>query len=167
MLAKLSMSKKLALFDFQWQAEAVSLELQKENIHHEINSVAREYKTVLLGGGDNATEIRVAELDYERSLKAMNRFLSSAMSNAAPNSVDRDEEVSGEKNYLKRVVIFSFLGMFMLPIVFNLVATLNYRQLVLQKNSSKRKLIGLCFLILGWILSLSLLFVLVRTGRSI
>lgn len=136
------MTKKLASFDFQWQAEAVGLELEKEMIRYEIYPVAREYKNILLGGGDSSAEIWVQERHYEKATEVMNEFLAAAKPS--------DQEEDGEKNYLKRVVVFSVLGMIMAPVVFNWVATVNYQKMRQQQNTSSRRMLALFFLIAGW-----------------
>lgn len=139
--------KLLHRFEHSWQAEAASMELDKQNISFRTNTRPREYVAVLTGGAGDSVDIYVDEADHVKASMVLNTFL-------IKNNESISDEPLNEKNYFKRVIIFSIFGMFLLPIIFNWAATANYTLLKKQKVPAFKKAFALAVLMFAWIISL-------------
>ena len=140
------MEKLLYRFDFSWQAHSLEHELTLKNIKSKITFRPREYSAIIVGGSNDAAEIYVAEADFQSAQEILKDYLAR---NAA---VQSDTEPGVEKNYFNRVVIFSLLGIIILPIIFNFAALANYIRLKKQSKPNGSKKIALLILVLGWLI---------------
>lgn len=126
----------------QWEVDGLMAQLSDSGIQGEVVSKAREYTNIITGMGNGSFVIYVRPEDFLR----------------AKNLNPATEIDPPHKNYFKRVVFFSFLATIFFPLVFNVVATINYRMLQRDPTISPlKKWLGLFVLLGGWVLSFMLL----------
>ncbi|MBX3039081.1 MAG: hypothetical protein KF789_00065 [Bdellovibrionaceae bacterium] len=140
--------KKLHRFEQGWMALAVKEQLERKGIEARVVSQPREYTTLVLGGVQDRADLYISERDFISAKHVLDEFL--ADGEGAETSAD---DLPARKNYRKRVVIFSLLG-FLLPLVFNFVATLNFVEMKRRDPPSKWDLWVLLVLMLGWTVAL-------------
>jgi hypothetical protein len=97
--------------------------------------------------GGNAFDVMVDEADHSKANAVVQRFFMSSQS--------QFDEPSGSKNYFRRVIVFSFIGIILLPLVFNWIATLNYISLRKQGPSVGRLVTATVILISCWLIALA------------
>jgi hypothetical protein len=149
------LNKLLYKFDFSWQAGAAAEELQRQGIPTSTISRPREYASIITGGVADPMDIYVSEADHERAAEILNK-----LQNRNALHVVSEDNVGNEKNYFRRVIIFSLFGVISLPLLFNWVASENYKLLRKQKNISVGKQqFALFFLVLGWLIAIVEIFV--------
>lgn len=146
-------SKLLCRYDQAWMAERLLAELSKHHIKYQVISCPREYASVILGGGQDKIEIFVSEYDFNEALKLYNKLNLTLVTTEVTSESASYELKNSDRSYFKKIIFFSFLGALLLPIVFNWVATINYRALRKQSTSLNMNNIALFVLICGWIVA--------------
>lgn len=144
--------KRLHRFEQGWMASAVRDELRRNGIEARMEFRPREYTSILLGGVQDGADLFVDHRDYISAKRIVDSF--HARDEGAP-----DEEIlsaAAPRNYGKRVIIFSLLG-FLLPVVFNLFATMNFLRMSRRDASPGWWTFVFLVLIGGWIFAVSLL----------
>lgn len=142
-----SMSEKLLhRFDHSWQAFAVAQELENHGLKSRSVARAKEYTSLLVGGSEDPVDLFINEAHHQRASEILSQFLSR-------NNVATTKTVD-DKNYFKRTVLFSLFGVLLLPIIFNVAATLNYLELKNQKVSKGKTTFALAVLLITWVISL-------------
>lgn len=148
------MTRKLLLEVNQaWQAEAISSALQDRGIDFEMNQKAKEYSSIISGIDSLTIEIFVDEAKFIQASELLKKISSQSIS-------DSDEQVV-PKNYYRRVIIFSMIGVILLPIIFNIFASINFVQMRDQQVSKMQKWFAGLVLISGWFMAcIMLLYIL-------
>ena len=131
-------------------ALAMKDELRSKGIDSRVASPPREYTSILLGGVQDGADLYISERDFISARRILDAFL--ARGRTEP--FDGDEKPA-PKNHAKRVIIFSLLG-FLLPVVFNFFATMNFIEMKRKKSPSKWDGLVLLILIAGWAMALVL-----------
>lgn len=147
--------KVIAVTDFEWQAQAIVNHLATAGIKTQLVYKAREYVSVLLGSGSRNFQVHlVNENDRERAEQELKRMELAAVP---------DEESSAPVSplgVLKKLTVFSAIGVVMLPVVFNLAATFQLVKLWRANATGVQKFLGLTICILGWLMAGALLWTL-------
>lgn len=152
--------KYLRSFDNAWQAEAFGQELEKIGIRYRIAPRAREYTTVLLGGSQDVVDMFVNEHRHALALQTLAEMLEAG----TPLPASSQEP---NRDYFKRIIFLSVLGVCLMPLVFNWAATSNYLLFRKQNPSSKRHAIAVSVLIISWISAIGELGLLLSTLKVI
>lgn len=135
---------------WEWQAQLIANALTEARVPHDIRSIPREYSSVVTGViGDNFG-IYVDEPQVQVARKIIGEMV--PQDSTSPEHSTTQAPIT-TKNYFRRTIILSLMGIVVLPIVFNVLSVLSYRKLLLQEKSSSRKQIALAFVVLGWIFS--------------
>jgi hypothetical protein len=139
--------KLLFQFEHSWQADLFVAELESIDIKPFVVAQARDYATISTGNPNTQSRIYVNQTDYIRAKMALDKFLAIGAQETASNE-------PAPKDHFKRVIVFSMLGFVVLPIVFNLYATLDFLALKKQKPSFTKLVFALSFLLGGWAVAL-------------
>ncbi len=144
------MSKKL-LFQFEhtWQAELLAHELKAAGIEALLSPQSKAYSELVTGNTFNATNIFVDESDFVQAQSILEKFKS------VQSRLDSSPELI-EKNYFKRVIVFSALGLVSLPIVFNWIAFQNFVLFKKQNPSWPRLAFAATVLVFGAIAAIAI-----------
>lgn len=142
----------LYTFDFSWQAELLAHELESQNINAHLIFKPREYSQIIAGVVGDATEVFVMADQLAEAQKYLQSFLRDK-NDQNDQSIQESQpvelmKVEDSSRFVSRVIIFSLLSLTMLPIVFNVVATINFKKI--DKTYPKYKWV-LLVLILGWL----------------
>jgi len=141
---------KLAEFDQPWQAELVISELKNLNIETSFDTKTREYTSIVLGGLSQKCTLYVDEGNFPQAKAAYDQIISSHSKSNEGEPITR--------NYFKRVVIFSILGLIVLPIVFNIAATFNIPRLLSSPTTTGKKMFAVVVWLSCWAVSLIEIF---------
>lgn len=147
------MKKKLCFFDHTWQAEMLLSELHVNEINAEAILKPREYISIITGMSHSPTEIYVEEKDLARAEKLLQHFLNKNNSKIYLVGENNSADSTTSDKYYKRVIFFSLSSIVFLPLIFNLVALINYKELLKYPHTTKMKSISLAALIMGLFLS--------------
>lgn len=153
------MNKKLYLFDHSWQADIFMSELRQQDIASEATQKPREYNSIITGLSETPTEVYVCESDFFEAEKLLQKFLSR---NNSPLRLITDDDLAHETSnkYYKRILFFSLGGAFVLPIIFNAVAYLNYLELLKRPHTIRMKYVSLSALCSGIVIALFAIYAL-------
>lgn len=150
---------KLAELDQPWQAELVISELKTLNIEARADTKTREYTSILLGGLSQKCTLYVDEGNFLQAKALYDQIISSH------SKSNEGEPIT--QNYFKRVIIFSLLGIIVLPIVFNIAATLNIPRLLSSPINTGKKMFTVVVWLSCWVFSLiEVLYILLRLGMA-
>ena len=136
----------LQTFEFSFQATQMAQQLESAGIEYELRPRVREYASVVAGGSNNAVDLFVRLEQFTKAKSVLDQAYKDLKQEA-----DSDHQEEIPRNYFKRVLIFSCLGIIFLPVIFNLAATQNFFQLRKQPASGTKLMIASAFLIGGWI----------------
>ena len=147
------MKQLLAKFDNNWQADAVKNLLSERQIaYYEIKS-SREYVSILTGIGQGFTELYVdadqlsdAKSIYEGYRKATSLHLVST------DQISEQKDARPQE-YYRKVVFLSLASLILFPILFNLIATWNFKLLWNNKIEQHRRVSAVLVLVACWLLA--------------
>lgn len=145
--------KLLRQFEHSWQAQIALEELEAINIKSRVETRPREYSSILLGGANDSVRIFVDEYDFIRAADCVDKSLSRDVDGLEDSVNDLGNPGVEDKpvtNYFKRVILFSIMGILILPLVFNFVATMNYLKLNKESSSFFLKSLALAFVLITW-----------------
>ncbi len=137
-----------------WQADAITNALHESGIAFEVLQKAKEYSSIISGIDSISIDILVDEEKYIQASELLKKISS--------HSTNETVEMPIEKNYFRRVVIFSVIGVILLPLIFNLVATVNFIHLKQQNVVASKKWFAGFILIMGWVLACIMLICLIH-----
>lgn len=149
--------KLLRQFEHSWQAQIALDELESINIKSRVETRPREYSSILLGGANDSIRIFVDESDFIRAADCIDKSLSrnvEALDESVEGSGNSSNEDKPVTNYFKRVILFSIMGILILPLVFNFVATMNYLKLSKESSSFFLKSFALVFVLITWVIAI-------------
>lgn len=127
-------TKKLHRFDVPWQADMMASELEQVGIKCDTKPASREYVAILTGMGFTPTDLYVDEDNLTKAKVLLQKFLSKAHTNI--KLVENSESKPITPNYYRRVLFFSLASIVTVPIIFNIVAALNFREMLKKKSST-------------------------------
>jgi len=140
--------KILYRFDYSWQASAVSSKLRALGIPFRSIATPREYASILVGGMKDGVDLLVPEQDYVRARNVVDQFF---------RNVEAQTKIKSEvleKNYFKRVIVFSVMGVIVVPLLFNAIATFNFLHMLKHPSSLVARVTAFAVLLTSWILAI-------------
>lgn len=136
-------SKNLQSFRFQWQADQLVHALSQAGIAASTREYAREYASVITGLNVENFTVSVDEADYSKALQISRQL--------TYHVVDDEKIESPTETYTFRRFVTYNLMSFILPVIFNLRATMYYSKLIQQNIGGFKKVLATFVLIAGWI----------------
>jgi hypothetical protein len=148
----MSDKKLLFKFDSEWQARPVVELLRSHDIQVSEITTPREYSAIVTGIGHTGVSLYVDENQLNQAQNILLEFLQRSKIQLVTDDSTSTNLVS-HKNFFRRVMFFSFAGMFFLPIIFNVIAALNLRGLFKHEPSVLKKSFAVTCFCLGWIVA--------------
>lgn len=131
------MDKKLVHhFDYSWQGQHFCSVLTEAGIDGSLISVPREYSNIIAGGYSDPVDVYVDARNYEKAKGLLTEFFADQETELREGKQESSVQSSPETNYYKRVITFSLVGIFFLPVVGNLMAAVNLARLQKQRLSN-------------------------------
>lgn len=131
--------KKIAKYSSQIEGHIACQALVAAGIRSELVG-AKEYSSVVLGTDLGSYDLFVETAKFDEAQVILNKQKIS--------EVPQDAPVISSKSFLKKAIMFSFLGAFLLPVIFNYSALRNLHQYLKFETNKRSQIIWTIVVIL-------------------